>query len=39
MAWVVMEDGEELVFCQPNCERLYRDYWLPRYGKTHGAAP
>ena len=30
-AWVVDEEGHELVFCDPDCERLYREYWLPRY--------
>jgi hypothetical protein len=28
-AWV--SDGH--VFCEPECERLYRDYWIPRYGE------
>ena len=27
--WVVEEGGERLVFCDPDCERLYNDYWLP----------
>jgi ribosomal protein S26 len=31
-AWVVEEQQRELVFCHPDCERIYRDYWLPRYG-------
>jgi ribosomal protein L24E len=30
-AWVVSEEGCELVFCDSDCERLYREYWLPRY--------
>jgi len=21
------------LFCSEQCERLYRDYWLPKYGK------
>jgi hypothetical protein len=24
------------VFCEPECEHLYREYWLPRHG---GVAP
>ena len=28
LAWVV--DG--LDFCEPECERVYRTYWLPRHG-------
>jgi hypothetical protein len=31
-AWVVVEAEGELLFCGPNCDRLYREYWLPRYG-------
>jgi hypothetical protein len=27
-AWVV--GGR--VFCEPACEQLYREYWLPRHG-------
>lgn len=30
LGWVV----ESQVFCDPDCARLYRSYWLPRYGKT-----
>ena len=30
--WVVAERGRELLFCDPGCERIYREYWLPRYG-------
>ena len=29
--WVA-EDGLE--FCTPECDSLYRSYWLPRYGGT-----
>jgi hypothetical protein len=28
-AWV----SEERVFCEPECERLYREYWIPRHGE------
>lgn len=27
--WIVEEPRERLVFCAPECEQLYRDYWLP----------
>jgi len=30
--WVATEGGQSLRFCDRECERLYRDYWLPRYG-------
>jgi len=30
--WVVEVNGRRHVFCGPACERLYRDYWLPRHG-------
>jgi ribosomal protein L24E len=36
--WVVEEDGEKRLFCSEECERLYREYWLPKYGprmETH----
>lgn len=32
--WVVAMAGEELLFCEPDCERVYRDYWLPKYGTS-----
>ena len=35
-AWVVDCSGEELVFCAPDCERLYHDYWLEKYGEHSG---
>jgi hypothetical protein len=22
------------VFCEPECEQLYRDYWIPRHGAS-----
>jgi hypothetical protein len=31
-AWVVARDEGEKLFCEPDCERLYDDYWLPKYG-------
>ena len=31
-AWVVERDEGEKLFCEPDCERLYDDYWLPKYG-------
>lgn len=27
--WIVDEEGEALVFCNPGCEQLYRDYRVP----------
>ncbi len=27
--WVVEEGTERLVFCDPDCEQLYHDYWVP----------
>ena len=30
--WGAEVDGRELKFCSPDHERLYYDYWLPRYG-------
>lgn len=27
--WVVESGTETIVFCNPDCERLYQDYWLP----------
>lgn len=31
-AWVAIHDGRESIFCDSECERLYREYWCPRYG-------
>jgi hypothetical protein len=28
LAWT----SEGRVFCEPECEQLYRDYWIPRHG-------
>jgi hypothetical protein len=30
--WWVEIGGETLPFCNPECEALYRSYWLPKYG-------
>ncbi len=38
MAWVVSRGDTELTFCEPDCERLYKDYWLPRYGQQNGSS-
>ena len=38
--WVLEEAGERRLFCSEQCERLYRDYWLPTYGdsqKSHSS--
>ena len=32
-AWVASHDGFETIFCDPDCERLYHEYWLPRYAQ------
>jgi len=37
--WVVEEDGQKRLFCGPECERLYREYWLPKYGAQQEAKP
>ena len=31
--WRVEIDGRPLDFCGVDCERSYREYWLPRYGQ------
>lgn len=31
-AWVVIRDKGELIFCEPDCERLFQEYCVPRYG-------
>jgi hypothetical protein len=31
--WVVPQvNGSERIYCNPDCERLYLEYWLPKYG-------
>jgi hypothetical protein len=30
--WSAEIDGVPQTFCSPDHERLYHDYWLPRYG-------
>ena len=32
--WVVDVEGEERRFCGPDCEKLYRDYVVPRKERT-----
>ncbi len=32
--WAAEVDAAERVFCDPEHERKYRTYWLPRYGKA-----
>ena len=34
--WHALDRDVELSFCDPECEQIYRTYWLPRYG---GVAP
>lgn len=37
--WLAEVGGERLPFCGPDCEALYRDYWLPKYGPKQAGAP
>lgn len=30
--WVAEIEGQPQFFCTPDCERLYIEYWLPKYG-------
>ena len=30
--WSAEVDGEPADFCDPDCETLFVEYWLPRYG-------
>ncbi|MBV7338537.1 hypothetical protein KFU94_62015 [Chloroflexi bacterium TSY] len=32
--WVSEIEGQRRVFCQPECEQLYLDYWVPKHGYT-----
>jgi hypothetical protein len=34
--WAAGANGTELVFCSPRHERLYEEYWIPRYGRRAG---
>lgn len=31
--WVAEVEGVQRSFCSPDCEQLYRSYWLPKYGQ------
>ena len=33
-AWSAEAEGETVDFCDPACEQLFTEYWLPRYGGT-----
>lgn len=34
--WAVTQaDGTERIFCDKACERLYHEYWLPKYGNQY----
>jgi endogenous inhibitor of DNA gyrase (YacG/DUF329 family) len=35
--WVAQVAGELRSFCSRRCEKIYREYWLPRHGGTAGA--
>lgn len=32
--WVAIIDGEGLTFCSPDCEKMYKQYWAPKYGTS-----
>jgi hypothetical protein len=36
--WGAEVDGESKMFCSPDHEQLYHDYWLPRYGRHSDGA-
>lgn len=31
MLWIAEEGGEKKIFCGPDCEKLYQEYWLPAH--------
>jgi hypothetical protein len=33
-AWSAAVDGEQTDFCDPDCEELLHEYWLPRHRAT-----
>lgn len=33
-AWSADVDGEQVAFCDPDCERLLHEYWRPRHGAS-----
>ena len=34
--WRADVDGTPRIFCSPAHERMYHEYWLPRYGGAAG---
>lgn len=32
--WVVQERDRVRRFCGPKCERIYTNYWVPRYAQS-----
>ena len=34
--WEAQVEGEPLIFCKPDCERLYREYLLPTRRESGG---
>lgn len=32
--WSAEVNGESMMYCSPEHEALYHDYWLPRHGAT-----
>jgi hypothetical protein len=37
--WSAEVHGERLDFCEPDCETLFLEYWLPRYGEPARPVP
>ncbi len=35
-AWSAEMEGESHDYCDPDCEALFHEYWLPRYGAGTG---
>ena len=33
--WIADVAGQQVGFCSLECEQVYRDYWLPKYGMSH----
>ena len=31
--WSAEAEGETADFCDPDCEKVFHEYWLPRYGR------
>ena len=33
--WIAKIDGEEREFCNPDCEKLNHEYWVPTHSKKN----